>query len=162
MKWRTSQIHLSHSSDVSGLGWWNNDCWTPVISHKPQNCVYRSSKEPQAQEADFEMHKKRRLQQQAIKAWPRMARESAMAMASNFCSGLVGANGKVPYTLVALALQHVFLYFLWKAAGQMTWQMLETFVLDIKNVCARNIRTLLELPFWRKKSLQAVYSSPQG
>lgn len=40
--------------------------------------------------------------------------------------------------------------------------MLEPFVLDIKNVCAINIRALLELPFWRKKSLQAICSSPQG
>lgn len=40
--------------------------------------------------------------------------------------------------------------------------MLELFVLGIKNVCAINIRALLELPFRRRKSLQAISSSPQG
>ena len=29
-------------------------------------------------------------------------------------------------------------------------------MLGIKNVCAINIRALLELPFWRRKSLQAI------
>lgn len=40
--------------------------------------------------------------------------------------------------------------------------MLELFVLNVKNVCAINIRALLELPFWRKKPLQAICSSLQG
>lgn len=40
--------------------------------------------------------------------------------------------------------------------------MLEPIVLGIKNVCAINIRALLELPFWRRKALQAICSSLQG
>lgn len=39
-------------------------------------------------------------------------RELAMAVTPYICPDLVGADGKVFYTLLALALQHVFLYFL--------------------------------------------------
>lgn len=53
----------------------------------------------------------RRLQQQQILA-KKGQRELAMAVTSCFCSGRAGADGNALYTLLALVLQHVFLYFL--------------------------------------------------
>ena len=82
------------------------------------------------------MHEKRRiLQQWASKSWPRIAKELAVAVTSYFCSDLVGADGKVFYTLLALALQCVFFVFSLKScrsnkltnAGAVCWA-LKTYV----------------------------------
>lgn len=52
----------------------------------------------------------RRLQQQILAKNGR--KELAMAVPSCFCSDWAGADGKALYILLALVLQHVFLYFL--------------------------------------------------
>lgn len=52
----------------------------------------------------------KRIQQQILAK--KGQRELAMAITSGFCSDWVGADGKALYTLLALVLQHVFLYFL--------------------------------------------------
>lgn len=90
-------------------------------------CACFWAKKPQAQGEDFWVHSSRGLANLG-QEWPERA---GHGLTSYFCFDLVRADGKVFYTLLALDLQRVFLCFLWKAAGQMSWQMLELFVLGI-------------------------------
>lgn len=73
--------------------------------------MFLSSEEPRAQGEDVWMH-----EETPPAGWQILAkngqRELAVAVTSYFCADLVGADGKVFHTLLALALQHVFLYFL--------------------------------------------------
>lgn len=71
-------------------------------------------------------------------------------------------NSSQAWVRCVRTLQHLFLYFLWKAPGKVCWQMLEPFVLGMKNGRAISIRALQELLFWRRESMRAVCSSPQG